>query len=318
MELFDMQFSIVYTDNMYDLISIGNISVDLFFKGDSLTYKDARFQLAVGGKYFADEFHTSIGGGGANVAIGAAKAGLKTAVLGVVGDNPFKKMIAHVLEVYKVSGKLCMVEKDYSNVSCILLNKNGERSIVHYTTPHQHILSKDVSINRLIDTKIVYLGNLPDVPLSERETVLGLCKKNNILTVLNLGVKDCRRPKKQIEELLKKVDILILNGHEFAELVKAQYKDLKFSEDVVKWYIPNLSNTMIIITEGKNGSYGYSKNKVFHQKAVEVDKVIDTTGAGDGYTAGFIAEYHKSKNIEKAMEKGSQYASRILAKIGAN
>ena len=70
---------------MYDLISIGNISIDLYFKGDALTFQNNRFQLAVGGKYFADHFYTGIGGGGVNIAIGASKFGLNTAVLGTVG-----------------------------------------------------------------------------------------------------------------------------------------------------------------------------------------------------------------------------------------
>lgn len=303
---------------MYDLISIGNISIDLFFKGESFTFKDNRFQLAVGGKYFAEQFYTSIGGGGANVAIGTAKQGLKTAVLGAIGDNPFKKIILHILESYNISTKLCFVEKEYFNVSSILLTDKGERSIIHYSTPHQHILTKDVSIKRLVDTKMLYLGNLPDVSISERSVALNLCKKNRVISIVNLGIRDCRKPKKQLEELLKKIDILILNGHEFAELVKAQYKDLHFAENVVKWYIPELEEKIVIITEGKKGSYGYFTDKVFHQKAIELEKIIDTTGAGDGYTTGFIAEYFKSKNIEKAMKRGSDYAAKILQKVGAN
>lgn len=303
---------------MFDLISIGNISIDLFFRGEALTYRDARFQLAVGGKYFADQFQTSIGGGGTNVAIGAAKQNLKTAVLGTIGNNPFKEMIVQMLETHRISTDLCSYEDDYYNISCILLTKMGERSIVHYSTPHRNILRKAASIKRLIETKIVYLGNLPDVSLTEREVTLNLCKKNNILTVVNLGVKDCRRPKHQLQNFLKKVDVLIVNGHEFAELVKAQYQDLHFGENVVDWYIPELKDKTVIITEGKKGSYGYFEDIVYHQKALEIEKITDTTGAGDAYTAGFISEYFTTRNVEKAMEKGSRYALKILAKIGAN
>ena len=81
---------------MFDLISIGNISIDLYFKGDSLTFEKNRFQLAIGGKYFVDQFHTGVGGGGVNVAIGASKAGIKSAVMGTIGNNPFKKMILYL------------------------------------------------------------------------------------------------------------------------------------------------------------------------------------------------------------------------------
>ena len=134
----------------YDLISIGNISIDLFFRGDSLTFKDNRFQLAVGGKYFVDQFQTSIGGGGANVAVGAAKHNLKTAVLGAIGNNPFKKMIIQMLQAHNVSTDLCPLEDNYFNLSCILLTKTGERSIIHYSTPHRNILRKAVSAKKII------------------------------------------------------------------------------------------------------------------------------------------------------------------------
>ena len=303
---------------MFDLISIGNISIDLFFRGDSLTFKDNRFQLAVGGKYFANQFHTSIGGGGANVAVGAAKYNLKTAVLGAIGNNPFKKMVVQMLQAHNVSTDLCPIEDDYFNLSCILLTDKGERSIIHYSTPHRNILRKAISIKHLIETEILYLGNLPDVSLTERELALSMCRKNNILTAVNLGVDDCRRPKNQLESFLKKVDVLIVNGHEFAELVKAQYQDIHFKENVVEWYVPHLKDKIIIITEGKNGSFGYAAGKVYHQKAIEVKKIVDTTGAGDAYTAGFIAEYFKMADIEKAMEGGTIYASKILTKVGAN
>ena len=78
---------------MYDLISVGNISIDLFYKGKNFTRNKERFQLAIGGKYYADYFYEDIGGGGVNVASGVAKLGLRTAVFGKVGNNPFKEVI---------------------------------------------------------------------------------------------------------------------------------------------------------------------------------------------------------------------------------
>lgn len=303
---------------MYDLISIGGISMDFYFKGDSLTFKDNRFQLAIGGKYVTDYFYEGLGGGGANVAIGTHKNGLKTAVMGIIGNNVFKKIILEKLEKFKVSYEPCRFEDNFYNISVILLRSDGERSIVHYVTPHQHLLESTITVKYLTVSHILYLGNLPDVSLTQKVNALRDAKENNILTIVNLGVKDCRRPKTELEELLKKTDILILNGHEFSELVKAPYQDIYFHEDVVSHYFPLFKQRLVIVTEGKKGSYGYLGGKVYHQKAETLEKIIDTTGAGDGYTAGFIAEYFRSNHIEKAMEKGAKYASKILVKIGAN
>lgn len=303
---------------MYDLISIGSISIDLYFKGDSLTFKDDRFQLAIGGKYLAEHFNTGLGGGGANVAISATKNGLKTAVMGKVGNNVFKKIILDKLEENNVSHTLCDFEDHYNNVSSILLSSAGERSIIHYVTPHQHLFSDSNELKGITRSKMIYLGNLPDVSLTERTELLHFFKRKGMKTVINLGVSDCRRSLSQLMKFLEPVDILILNGHEFAELVKAQYKDIHFKEHVVKWYIPSIENKIVVVTEGEKGSYSYFGNKMYHQPAEQIDKIVDTTGAGDGYTGAFIAEYFKSENIERSMNKGSVYASKILQRIGAN
>lgn len=303
---------------MYDLISIGSISIDLYFKGDSLTFKDGRFQLAIGGKYLAEHFYTGLGGGGANVAISVTKNGLKTTVMGKIGNNVFKKIILDKLDENNVSHALCDFEDNYNNVSSILLSPTGERSIIHYVTPHQHLFNDSNELKGITRSKMVYLGNLPDVSLTERTELLHFFREKGMKTVINLGVSDCRRPLTQLMKFLEPVDILILNGHEFAELVKAQYKDIHFKEHVVKWYIPSLVNTLIVVTEGEKGSYVYYGSNMYHQPAERISKIIDTTGAGDGYTGAFIAEYLKSGNIEKSMNKASIYASKILQRVGAN
>src|SRR3990167_10100712 len=120
---------------MYDLISVGNISVDLYFKGQSFTKNKERFQLAIGGKYYADYFHEDIGGGGVNVASGVAKLGLRTAVFGKIGNNPFRDVIFKKLTDKKISTEFCQIENDYYKISSIILSENGERTILHYETP---------------------------------------------------------------------------------------------------------------------------------------------------------------------------------------
>jgi len=152
---------------MFDLISIGGISIDLYFKGSTLTYKNNRFQLAVGGKYISEKFYTGVGGGGANVAIGVRKHGLKSAVMGKIGNNIFKKIIIEKLHEMRIDYHLCDIEDNYYNVSSILLTPQGERSIVHYVTPHGSLVSDNNTLASISKTKMVYLGNLPDPLLKE-------------------------------------------------------------------------------------------------------------------------------------------------------
>ena len=126
---------------MYDLICVGNIAIDLYYKGKALTNNNGRFQLAIGGKYHADYFHEDIGGGGCNVAVGVARHGLKTAVFARVGNNNFKETILNKLKQKNVSSEFCQFEENYNIVSSIFLTDTGERTIVSYDTPGHMIKS---------------------------------------------------------------------------------------------------------------------------------------------------------------------------------
>lgn len=302
---------------MYDLISIGNISIDMYYKGESLTYEDGRFQLAIGGKYFVEAFHQSVGGGGANVAIGAQHNGIKTAVIGLIGNNAYKNMILADLRDAGVHTAFCQMEEEFLNISSILLTSEGERTVINFSTQHMKLFEDEEEQNLLLHAKHVYLGNLPDVSFTQREEILHFLKRNNIKTIVNLGVKDCRRPLSQIEKFLKPVDVVIMNGYEFAETIKRDYSSLSFANNPVK-DIEYLRDKVVIVTDGKKGSHGYLNNEYYYQEAVPVHKIMDTTGAGDGYTAAFIATYILTGDIKHAMNKGAHYAVKILGKLGAN
>lgn len=303
---------------MYDLITVGNISIDLFYKGKSLTFKNNRFELAIGGKYFTDNFIEAVGGGGANVAIGGAKLGLKSAILGKVSNNSFKQIILDKLKSASVSTKLCQFKNNYLNISTILYTETGEHTIINYRDKHQSIIESKEDYHKILQTKIVYMANLSDVSLTNKIEFLRYLYSKNLFTVVNLGVTDCRRNNAEIKTLLHYINILIVNKYEFADLVKAPYKDIHLKENIIKWYIPDLENKILIITCGKEGSYGYFNYKVNHQPAVNVNKIVNTVGAGDSYSAGFVSEYIKTKDIYLAMKKGASYSTKILSKIEAN
>lgn len=303
---------------MFDLISLGTISVDLYFKDDSLTLSQDRFQLALGGKYNIGQFYEAVGGGGANVAIGIERHGLQAAVMSKIGNNPFKSMIIDKLERESVFHRYCHYEEGYYNISSILVAPNGERTVLHHQTEHKHLFKDNDEIHKLKRAHAVYIGNIPDDGVETRMQILEYLKVNNIQSILNLGITDCRRSKRHLLPLLDLADILIINGHEFAEIVKAQYKDIDFTEHVIDFYIPRLKDQLVVITEGENGSYAYLNDVIMHQPAIKPHRIVDTTGAGDAYTAAFLASYIKTHNIRQSMMRGATYASKILGKIGAN
>jgi ribokinase len=202
-------------------------------------------------------------------------------------------------------------------ISSILLSPEGERTIVHYETPHEHILQTDKDLKSLENTKIVYMSNLWRVPLDERKRILSHLAKKKILTIVNLGIADCRRNTEQLEALLSHVNILILNTHEFAELVKKPLASIHFKKDVIHLF-PCLKTKILVITDGSKGAYAYVDGGILFDPALHVSKIADTTGAGDAFSAGFIAGYLGKANIEFALRIGNRQGALVVQKIGAN
>ncbi len=301
---------------MLDLITIGNISADLYFGADDLTVKDGRLALAIGGKYSSDMFKMFVGGGGANVAIGAARHRLKTAVVGMVGNTVFRRAIIKRLQKANVSTKLLLFNQKDANISVILLSSSGERTIISHQSSHKHVMQERQIIRKIVKTRAVYFGNLPDVSALERNRLMATLKKNDVQIFVNIGATECRKSTKEHNELLQNADVLIANTHEFSLLVKKPLQKINFSHSVLK-LVPVMKDKLVIVTDGANGSFGYHKDHVYHVPVVK-SRIVDTTGVGDAYTAAFISVFLRTEDVVAAMKAGTRHAARALAKIGAN
>ena len=302
---------------MYDLITFGKITADLYFKADSLTTKGNRLYLAIGGKYFIEDFEMHVGGGGANVAIGVKKNRLRTAVCSLLGNNEFRKAILHKLNLKLVPKNFLVFKQKHDNISVILLKNDGSRTILNYESNQQSLTLGKKILKRLDKTRAVYFGNLPYLSLAERAKLMRNFKNKGMLIFTNLSAIDTKRKRKDLLPILEATDTLIMNRYEISEILKKNPKKLNLKKNILSNLI-EMKGKILIITDAENGSYAYEDNKVYYQKAIIPKKIIDTTGAGDGYTAGFIAEYLKTQDIKLAMKKGAYYAAKIIGRIGAN
>jgi fructokinase len=119
------------------------------------------------------------------------------------------------------------------------------------------------------------------------------------------------RHKKDFYDLLKHdLDILIGNENEINELTNQ--KNLLDSINQLKQL-----NKLIIITRSESGSLAIKDNEIVNCDSVKVDKILDLTGAGDLFAAGFLKEYLEKSEIKKCLMTGSILASKIIQKIGA-
>jgi fructokinase len=175
--------------------------------------------------------------------------------------------------------------------------------------------SEDIVENNIIGHELVFLeGYLWDKGTSEKmfKYVINIAKKNKIKIAMSLSDIFCvNRHKEDFYNLLKnELDILIGNESEINELTNK--KKLLDSINQLKKL-----NKLIIITRSDKGSMAIKNNEIINCDSIKVNKIVDLTGAGDLFAAGFLKEYLDNSEIKKCLTTGSLLASRIIKKIGA-
>jgi fructokinase len=141
---------------------------------------------------------------------------------------------------------------------------------------------------------------------------INIAKKNKVKIAMSLSDIFCvTRHKQDFYNLLENdLDILIGNENEINELTNK--KNLLDSINQLKEL-----NKLIVITRSEKGSLAIKNNQIINCDIAKVDKILDLTGAGDLFAAGFLKEYLEKSEIKKCLMTGSILASKIIQKIGA-
>ena len=168
---------------------------------------------------------------------------------------------------------------------------------------------------RSTNHELIFLeGYLWDKGKSERmfKHTIKLAKKNKVKIAMSLSDIFCvKRHKEDFYNLLRNdLDILIGNENEINTLTGK--KNLLDSINQLKKL-----NKLIIITRSEHGSIAIKDSEIIKCESIKVNKILDLTGAGDLFAAGFLKEYLDKSEIKQCLKTGSILASKIIQKIGA-
>jgi fructokinase len=178
-----------------------------------------------------------------------------------------------------------------------------------------HLSDKDINANNITDQALVFLeGYLWDKGISEKmfKHAINIAKGNKVKIAMSLSDIFCVTRHKQdfYNLLINDLDILIGNENEIKELTDK--KNLLDSINQLKQF-----NKLIIITRSENGSLAINNDEVTECQSIKINKLLDLTGAGDLFAAGFLKEYMDKSEIKKCLNTGSVLASQIIQRIGA-
>ena len=308
------------------ILGIGNAIVDVFAKvNDDFLLKNnlTKGSMKLIKKEEFESLKSTIkiekieaGGSVANTMAGIAYLGGNPSFIGKINSDEFGKIYKKSLE--KINVNFLYSEKDenlLTGASIILITPDSERTMCTYLGISSQLSKEDINEDYIKDYEIIFLeGYLWDKGMSEEmfKHVINLAKKNNIQIAMSLSDIFCvTRHREDFFKLLKNdLNILIGNENEINELI--QKNNLLDSMNELK----NI-NKLIIITRSENGSVAILNNEITNCDSIKVDKVLDLTGAGDLFAAGFFKEYLDKSNVKKCLQTGSKLASKIIQKIGA-
>jgi fructokinase len=308
------------------ILGIGNAIVDVFAQVEENFLKENNLIKGSMKLINEEEFvklkqrikieKTLAGGSVANSMAGISYLNGDASFIGKINSDEFG-------ELYKKSLKDIDVKFIYNpkkelmptGTCIILITPDSERTMCTYLGISSQLAANDLSERNIIDKELIFLeGYLWDKGLSEKmfKQAINFAKKNKVKIAMTLSDLFCvTRHKEDFYNLLKNdLDILIGNENEINELTGN-----KNLSDSINQLI--LLNKLIIITRSERGSLAIHNSLIIDCKSFQVNKVIDVTGAGDLFAAGFLKEYIEKSEIKKCLSTGSLIASKIIQKIGA-
>lgn len=312
-------------DAKYDVVGIGNAIVDVLAhttdaflnehgiaKG-SMTLVDA-FRAETLGRTMKDPVEAS-GGSAANTMVGIASLGGKAAFIGKVNDDRLGQVFNEDIHKSGVAFDSARLKGKVATASChILISPDGQRSMNTYLGCAAALTDADMSPQKIAAASVLYIeGYLWDAPETKAaiRTAIAHAKAAKRKVAFTLSDPFCvGRWRDEFKALLAKdIDILFANEAE----AKALYETERFDEAfqaIRKW------GRTAAITRSAHGSVVLSDGHVHILDAEPVDRVVDTTGAGDQYAAGFLYGHARGLSLDVCGRLGGIAAAEVIAHVG--
>lgn len=300
----------------FDLISIGDCTVDHFFKIHdahvALSIDKSHKELCIdyGDKIPANEYYQLVAGNNANNAIASAALGLKTAVYTNVGSDLTGQHIIKILKEKGVDTRYIVIKEGMASNASSVISFQGERTILVYHQNWQY------SLPDLDKTKWLYFSSLSSsFPktniISQLENYL---ERTGVKLAYNPGTFQLEYGVKKFPKLLLLTNLFIVNLGEAKKILGD--KNEKPNVRKLLQDLANLGPRMIVITAGKEGSYGFDGNK-FYKMGIFPSRLIDMTGAGDAYAAGVLSGLFYGKDLSEALRWGAANSASVIEEVGA-
>ena len=255
---------------------------------------------------------TVSGGSVANSIVGLSQLGNKVGFIGKVSEDELGDKYEEGLKQENVKYFYSKKKEELPTGTClILVTPDSERTMCTFLGTAGKINQNDVSADAIKQSEIILLeGYLWDEGDPKKAFDKAIQNANKV--AMSLSDQFCvDRHKPHFLDLVKtKLDITFANEQEIMSLIDAKSFDdvINFSKSLGK---------MIVLTRGEKGAVAISKNEVVECGIRQGLKIVDLTGAGDLFAAGFLHGHVNNMSLKESLEKGTEMSSKVIQQIGA-
>ncbi len=305
---------------MADVVGIGSAYVDYFFSTDhkflkSLQLKPEDDFLFSEKKLKSENILKSLslitkspGGITPNTLSALSFLNIKSAYIGVIGKDQdgkyWKNKIGPIIKT-KISflGKMPMC-------ACLLTDNGNERTFLSEQNNHETDFLNRIDIKFINKAKILHIAPLiSDTKKGINKTLEILASVNGPMVSFNPSMFYIEREKQKITPIIKKSDIVFFNEQEIKKLTGKNPKE-------ASRYLISLGPKIIICTLSKKGALITTNKEQFLTGRHDVDNIVDTTGAGDTFAAGFLFGVLKKKSLKWSGSFANRLAAKSLSNFG--
>jgi len=315
------------SEPLYDVIAIGNAIVDVMAPCDDADI--ARLGLAKGGMTLVDtdrakELYDAMGpareisgGSAANTLAGLAALGAKCAFIGQVADDQLGEVFAHDVRSGGIAFDTAARESEPPTGRCLIfVTSDGQRTMNTFLGSSQFLPAEALDDEAIAAARILYLeGYLWDPEEPRRAMRRAIAAARNAGRKVAFTLSDAfviARHGDDFRALIEagEIDILFANEHELAALTGIE--DFHAGLEQLSAKVPT-----VVVTRSENGAHAMSGGEHAHVPAEPIAKVVDTTGAGDLFAAGFLFGHVRGRPLAECLTMGAVCAAEVIAHYGA-
>ncbi|MEH6758107.1 MAG: adenosine kinase [Parasphingorhabdus sp.] len=315
------------TEARYDIVAVGNAIVDVIAQADDAFLEEE--QLNKGAMTLIDAERAKqlyrdmgvareiSGGSGANTLAGASTLGRQCALIAQVADDQLGEVFTHDIRATGIDFDVPPLGKEPPTARClILVTPDAQRTMNTFLGASQFLPPAAVDVDLIASGAILYLeGYLWDAeePKAAMALAIDIARQNERKVAFTLSDGFCiERHRDDFTRLIKDgmIDILFANEAEIKSLCETEDFDAAVAQTAAQV-------ETLVVTRSEQGAIAVQGGKTYAVAAEPVEKIVDTTGAGDLFAAGFLSGYIEERSMEDCLTIGAVAAAEVISHYGA-